>query len=801
MGLLVQDIRYALRMMARHRGFAVLAVIMLALGIGVTTTIFTAAKDFLLRPLPFANSDRLVMVKWYDRRLQASGWADPPSFKFWQEGNRVFEDMAAWMDETGTGHHNLSGPEGPERVPGKQASAGFFRVLGVRPILGRTFSAAEDREGGTRAAIISYALWQDRYGGNPQVLGKPITLDGKDYTVVGVLPSGFHFSTTPEQVWLPLAISFDSGYGSYGLNVIARLKPGVTLTQAQADMDAITAHWSRQFPQFWSAAQSVGVESLRNRYTRDLRPALLALLAAAGLVLLIACANLANLLLARANARHRETAIRRALGASRNRLARQMLTESAVLGLLGGAGGLLIAVNSVRIFYAALPSQWQPLTRGEIDASALAFVIAISILTVLLFGMAPAWSATGVELNEGLKEGLRVPLTGTRRRSFRAALIAGEIALAAMLLIGTGLLIRSFVRTSATNMGFRPESVLKVGIPRIKWGDQAFYTNLLDRVTALPQVRAAGVINISPLSGEGWSQDITIEGHPPVPGGDLLWAAHRSVSPGYFRAMGIPLLQGRLFVPRDQDQDQNAAIISETMAKRYWPGQNPLGKRFGVNCARIWPQCYWYSIVGVVGDVKELGATAEPATAMYFPEMAGEMTLVIRSSATPGSLAAAVRQIIHSIDPNQPLGRVGTMESVLAESLAPQRVTLAIAVLFAALSLLLAAVGIYGVTSYSVAQRLHELGVRMALGAARDDILRLVLGEGLRVTLVGAGVGSLGALILTRFISSLLYGVRATDPLTFILVALAVTVTGLLATLIPARRAARVDPMVALRCE
>jgi len=801
MGTLVQDIRYALRMMARHRGFAALAVIMLALGIGVTTTIFTAAKDFLLRPLPFANSDRLVMVKLYDRRLQESGWADPPSFKFWRDQNRVFEEMGAWADETGTGYHNVSGPEGPERVAGKQASAGFFRLLGVTPVLGRTFSPAEDREGGTRAAIISYALWQDRYGGNPQVLGKPITLDGKDNTIVGVLPAGFHFSTTPEQVWLPLATSLDSGQGGYFLNVIARLKPGVTLAQAQADMDAIAGQWNRQFPQFWSVAQSVGVESLRDRYTRDLRPALLALLAAAGLVLLIACANMANLLLARANARLKETAIRRALGAGRGRLIRQMMTESAVLGLLGGAGGLLIAFNSVRVFYAVLPDQWQPLARGEIDASALAFVIALSLVTVLLFGMAPAWSATGVELNEGLKEGLRIPLTGTHRRSFRAALIAGEIALAAMLLTGTGLLIRSFVRISAANMGFRPESVLKVGIPRIRWGDQAFYSSLLDRVTALPQVRAAGVINISPLSGEGWSQDITIEGHPPVPGGDLLWAAHRSVSPGYFRAMGIPLLKGRLFVPHDQDRGQNAAIISETMAKRYWPGQNPLGKRFGVNCARIWPECYWYSIVGVVGDVKELGATAEPATAMYFPEAAGEMTLVIRSSATPGSLAAAVRKIIHSIDPDQPLGKVGTMESVLAESLAPQRVTLAVAVLFAALSLLLAAVGIYGVTSYSVAQRLHELGVRMALGAARDDILKLVLGEGLRLALVGAGIGGLGALVLTRFLSSMLYGVRATDPVTFIVVTFAVTLSALPAVLVPARRAARIDPMAALRCE
>jgi len=799
LGTFLQDIRYGLRIMARHPGFALLASAMLALGIGVTTTIFTAAKDFLLRPLPFADSDRLVMVKWYDRRLLESGWADPPGFKFWQERNRVFEEMAAWSDETGTGYHNLSGPEGPERVAGKQASAGFFRVLGVRPVLGRTFSAAEDREGGTRAAIISHALWQERYGGSPDVLGKPITLDGKSYTIVGVLPAGFHFSTTPEQVWLPLATSFDSGQGSYFLNVIARLKPGVTLAQAQADMDAINAHWSRQFPQFWSAAQRVGVESLRDRYTRDLRPALLALLAAAVLVLLIACANMANLLLARSNARHKETGIRYALGASRARLIRQMLTESAILSLAGGAAGLLIAYNGVRLFYAAMPARWQPLTRGEIDGSALAFVVGISILTVFLFGMAPAWNATGFELNEGLKQGSRMALTSISQRRFRNALIAGEIALAAMLLTGTGLLIRSFVRIADANLGFRPENVLAVGIPRTNWGDTAFYAAVLDRVTAVPQVRAAGLINISPLSGEGWSQDITLEGHPPVPGGDLLWAAHRSVSVGYFRAMAIPLLKGRLFVPADQDK--NVAVISETMARRYWPGQDPVGKRFGVNCLRVWPKCDWNSIVGVVGDVKELGAAAEPATAMYLPETTGSMTLLIRSSADPGALAATVRGIIGSIDPNQPLSDVGTLENVVAESLAPRRLTLAIAVLFAALSLLLAAAGIYGVISYSVSRRLHELGVRMALGAARRDILRLVLGEGLRLAVAGVAVGILGALALTRLMSSMLYGIRATDPLTFLVVSAAVSAIALLASWFPARRATRIDPMAALRCE
>ena len=796
----IQDLHYGLRMMARHRGFAALAVVMLALGIGVTTTIFTAAKDFLLRPLPFANSDRVVMVKWYNRKLLQSGWLDAPGFKFWQEQNRVFEEMAAWSE--GTGHYDLTGPEGPERVPAKQVTAGFFRVLGVRPILGRTFSDAEDQPGGTPVALISHALWQERYGGNPGILGKSITLDGKNYAIMGVLPAGFRFSTTPEEVWTPLAESaelFESGHGSYFLNTIACLKPGVRLAQAQADMDAIASRWGRQFPEWWGSDQRVVVESLRDRYTRDLRPALVALLLAAALVLLIACANMANLLLARANSRHKETAIRHAIGASRGRLIRQMLTESAILGLAGGAAGLWIAYNSVRAFYAVLPSRWQPLTRGEIDASALGFVILISLVTVFLFGLAPAWTATGFELNEGLKQGLRIPLTGVARRSFRSALIAGEIALAAMVLTGTGLLLRSFVRLSTTDLGFRPEGVLTLGISRAQWGDTEFYGRVLERVSALPQVRAAGVVNMRPLSGDMWAQDITLEGHPPVLGGDVIWINHRSVSVGYFRTLGIPLLGGRSFVPADQFKD--VAIISESMAKRCWPGENPLGKRFGVNCARSWPKCTWNSVIGVVGDVKELGAAAGPATAMYFPEITGSMTLVVRTSQDPASLIGTVRQIIRSVDPNQALSGVGTMPNVLAESLAPQRLTLAVAVLFAALSLLLAAAGIYGVISNSVTQRLHELGIRMALGAARDDILRLVVGQGLRLALAGVVIGILGALALTRFMASMLYGVRATDPVTFIAVALAVTGTALLASLIPARRATRVDPMAALRCE
>jgi len=788
---LLQDIRFGLRMLAKNPGFTTVAVIMLGLGIAVTTTIFTVADDFLLRPLPFSNSDRLVMVKRYLQNVPQSGTNDPPSFKYWREQNHVFEEMAAWSEMTH--HFNLTGAEGPERIPAMQVSAGFFRVLGVKPILGRTFSAAEDRSGGNPVAVISHSLWQTRFGGNAAIIGKTIILDGKDYTIIGVLPAGFRFSTTPEEVWTPLAEYLDGGHGGEFLNVIALLKPGVTLAQAQADMEAITTPWARQFSDWGNGDQWVAVESLRDRYARDLHPALLALLVAAALVLLIACANLANLLLARATSRYREIAMRRALGASRARIIRQMLLESLVLALLGGTGGLLIAFASVSAFYAVLPTGWQPIARGGIDATVLSFALVTLLLTVLLFGMAPAWSASGFDLNEGLKEGLRSPLASMSRRSFRAALVAGEVALAAMLLTGTALLMKSFARLSAVNLGFNSENVLTVDLARTKGGEDAFYKDVLERISALPWVRAAGAINYRPLYGPAWSQDITIEGRRPRAPNDKIYAGHRSVSLGYFRAMGIPLLKGRSFVATDQDK--LVAVISETMARRDWPGEDAVGKRFRRNASD------WFSIVGVVGDVKEDGATAEPAALMYFLEGYPNMTLVVPAAQNPTNLIADVRGIIRSVDPDQPIGGIHTMESIVSESVAPRRLTMLISGLFAGLALFLAMIGLYGVISYSVAQRSHEFGIRMALGAAKGDILRLIITQGFRLAVAGIIVGMAGALALTRVLTSLLYGITPADPITFGAVSLLLVGVALLACYIPARRATKIDPMVALRYE
>jgi predicted permease len=790
-----QDLRFGLRQLRRNPGSAVVALIMLGLGIGVTTAIFTAANDFLLRPLPFSNSDRLVMVKRYMEKVPQSGGNDPPTFKFWREQNHVFEEMAAWSELLN--YYNLTGAEGPERVPAKQVSAAFFRVLGVKPILGRTFLASEDRAGGNRVAVISHSLWETRYGRNSGILGTTIILDGKDYTIIGVLPAGFRFSTTPEEVWTPLAEYLDGGHGGEFLNVIAWLKPGITLAQAQADMESISTPWARQFPDWWNGDQKVAVESLRDRYARELRPALLVLLVAAALVLLIACANLANLLLARATNRYKEIAVRRALGASRARIIRQMLSESSVLALLGGSAGLLLAFAGTRVFYAALPMGWQPIARGGIDAMVLAFALVTLLMTVFLIGLAPAWSAAGFDLNEGLKEGLRSPLASMSRRSFRAALVAGEVALAAMLLTGATLLVKSFARLSAVNLGFNSENVLTVDLARTRKGVDAFYREVLERITALPQVRVAGAINFRPLYGPAWGQDITIEGRPPRPRGDYIWAGHRSVSLGYFRAMGIPLLKGRSFVATDLDK--SVAVISETMARRYWPGEDPVGKRFGVNCSGT--PCKWNSIIGVVGDVKEDGATAEPATAMYFLETESDMTLVVRAARNPINLIADVRSIVRSVDPDQPIGGIRTMENVVSESVAPRRLTMLISGLFAALGLLLATIGLYGVLSYSVAQRSHEFGIRMALGAERGDVLGLVVWQGLRLTVVGVIVGLASAWALTRFLTSFLFGVRPTDFATYVVVSLVLVAVSVLACYIPARRATKVDPMVALRYE
>ena len=803
MSALFQDLRYGLRRLLRNPGYAAVAIVTLALAIGANTAIFTVANDFLFRRLPFGNSGRVAMVKCYQRRIMQSGmaseggWVDQPSFKYWRDHNQVFQAMAAWAGEGAQEQNYLTGPEGSERVHAKEVTEAFFRVLGVGPILGRTFSVAEDQPGGNRVVIISHALWQMRYGSDPGILAKKLNLNGKPHAIIGVLPASFRFSVVPEDLWLPLQANLSEGEGGYYLHALGLLKPGVKLPRAQANLEALAVQLAKMFPKEWNPDQYVAVESLRDRYAKTLRPSLWALLGLAGLVLLIACANLANLLLARAAGRRQEIAIRGALGAGRSRIVRQMLIESGWLGLAGGAAGVLLASYGVAVLYALFPGSWNPLLRGGIDGRVLLFSAAVSLFTVLLFGMAPALHAAGFDLNEALKQGRREAGRAAGLRSYRGALVGGEVALAAILLTAAGLLAESFIRISTVDMGFQTDSVLTVALHRTGQNlGRLFYDPLVQRISALPQVRAAGIINFAPLTGGGWGQDIEIEGHPHSAQVSI-WAAHRQATSGYFRALGIPLLSGRSF--EEGDWYQPTALISASMAKQYWPGENPVGKRFGVNCSDS--PCHWQTVVGVVGDVKELGPAAEPAVAMYFMENGDDMSLEVRASQDPARLIADIRQIVHSLDPHQPIGDVRTMESLAAESVAPQRLTMMVSVLFGALALVLATVGLYGVISYSVAQRTHELGVRVALGAERSDIVNLIVGQGSRVILVGVGTGILGALALTRFVSSLLYGVKPTDPLTYVGVSLLLIAVALLASYIPARRATKVDPLVALRYE
>jgi putative ABC transport system permease protein len=792
-GSLFQDLNFGVRMLAKNPGFTAVAVLTLALGIGANTAIFTVVNDFLLRPLPFGSPDRLVMVTPYTGDVSNSGHADPPSYRDWREQNHVFDDMAAWS--LLADHFNLTGGDEPERIPGVRVSASFFPLLGIKPFLGRTFLPEEDTRGGNKVAMLSYELWRRRFGMQSDILGKEILLDGVRYNVIGVMPAGFRFSTTPDDVWLPLAELLEGGRGGWFLNVIAKLKPGVTLARAQAEMTAIADQLARQYP--LNRGQKVRVGSLRERYSDDLRPALLALFAAVALVLLIACLNVANLLLARAASRQREIAIRVALGAGRLRIARQVLTESILLALLGGTLGLLLATGGVHALYAALPAPMHPLQTPGVDVHVLGFTLLVSLLTGIIFGMAPMGSTFSADLAQILRRGAGGPVGDPGRGWPRGFLVVSEVALAVVLLTGAGLLIKSFVRLSQVDPGFRAENVLTVSMTRTKPGDAAFYSGVLERVDALPGITAAGVVNILPLSGRQWGQNITIEGRSPRAPGDFIFANHRAVSLNYFRAMGVRQLKGRPFTAHDLYAP--VAIINQTMARRYWPNEDPVGKRFLIGLPE--QTHHWVSVVGVVGDVKHFGLDAEPLPEMYFLEWSSRTTLIVRAALPPENLVTTVRGIIHSVDPEQPVSDIRTMESIVSESVASRRITTMLASIFAALALVLAGIGLYGVISYSVAQRSHEIGIRIALGAERGQILLLAVGEAVKLTSIGLGIGLLAAFAFTRVLSSLLFAVGAHDPAIFLAVAVVFAAVAMLASYLPARRASKVDPIIALRYE
>jgi len=780
--------------MAKTPGFSLLLVFALALGLGANTAIFTAANDFLFRPLPFGDPGRLVAVTEIGKTKELSGWTSPRDYLDWRAENRVFQEMAAW---TSAGV-NLTGGGGPERVPALQVTASFFPLLGVRPMVGRGFLAQEDVPKGNPVVVLSYSLWQ-RFGGRQDILGQPVTADGKAFTVVGVMPPGFWFSNAHEDFYVPLGLNPAETYrGGHYLKVIARLRDHVSLAQAQAGMNAVLAAILLIDP---DATQRVGIEGLRDHMAREVEPALLALLGAVVLVLLIACANVANMLLARAAAREKEIAVRRAVGAQPGRILRQMLTESLLLAVSGATLGLFLALWGVNILYRAVPDGLQPVRLGGVDGRVLGFTVLLTLLTSLLFGLAPAWTALGADLVQPLKEGSGRQ-SQAKDRGLRGSLVIFEVALSVVLLSGAGILLKSFVRLSAVDPGFRPESVLAVKIQRQNYQKQ-FCSAVLERATALPGVFAAGAASNLPMTGQDWGQNLTVVGRPFRGEQDYVWATHRVASLEYFQTMGIRLLKGRSFSSADTRDTPHVAVINETFARKAWPTEDPIGRRFRIG---DYPKSAGdpITVIGVVADAKYMGLADAAWPEMFFSMdqdgALNHMTFVFRTKQDPRVLLGPVRDLIRSIDPNQPITKATTLETLVAESAAPQRLTTLMGSLFGILALVLAGTGLYGMVSYSASQRTHEIGVRMAMGAPQRSVVWLVVAQSLKLTLIGLAVGLLAAVTLGRLLSGLLFQVNPRDPFILAAVSVAFAAIALAASYLPARRAAETDPLSALRC-
>jgi putative ABC transport system permease protein len=798
-----QDLRYALRTLARNPGFACVSILALALGVGANSAIFTVVQSVLLRPLPFPQSERLIVVR--ERNLKA-GFPQfslsPGNYVDYRDHNHTFSGFASFNSQG----VNLTGGAEPERLRGVRVTADFFDVLRVKPALGRPFTAQEGQLGSHHVAIIGHGLWQRRFAGARDALGQQMKMNEEMYTVVGVMPADFQFPGRTE-VWLPLAMNAQNWQqrGGHYLGGIARLKDGSSLTAAQADLNQIAARAEAAYPNSNSGWDTT-LKGLQESVVGRVRPLVLTLMAAVGFVLLIACVNLANLLLSRSAARRREIGIRNALGAGTARLMRQLLTESVLLSAIGSALGLLLAWGGTGLLVNVSPEILPRAREISLDGGVVLFTIAVAGLTGILFGLAPAFHMAKTDLASAFREGGRGNSIGFRRNALRSVLVVGEVALALVLLCGAGLLMRSFYRLQSVDPGFDPHDVLtfRTNLPGAKYKtdeqQESFYTRALERIRALPGVAVAGAAQIFPLSGDDYILTFVQEGKPPIPEGNQPSAAFYAATPGYFEALRIPIKAGRDFTEHDNGSAPPVAIISETMAKRFYPNENPLGQRLRVGGDREKPS----EIVGIVGDVRDQELESKGRAAMYRPAAQtpfGTMYFAVRTEREPAAAIAGVRAAIREMDSELPLDAVGTVESLVETSLSQRRLSTVLMGIFAGLALALAMVGIYGVMAYSVTQATQEIGIRMALGARRGDVLRIVLGYAAALMSAGIAVGAAAALGAGRALASQLFEVKSYDPVTYALVGVVLAATALAACLIPAFRAMRVDPVVALRNE
>ena len=806
MDTFLNDIRYAVRNLLKRPAFTLVAAITLALGIGANTAIFSSVYALLLKPLPFHDLDRVVTV-WdsYPSKGVVRNEVSMANYLDWKAQNQSFEQLAlySWWST------NLTGLESPERIQGMTVTANFFDALGVKPIMGRNFTNEENEPGKDNVVVITHNLWQRRFGGEPNIVGKTITLDSVASTIIGVLPEQFAYPANAE-LYAPIKVSAklaaNRQFNSY--YVVGRLKPGVAIPSAQADVDNITARLEQQYPQTNTGSRAT-VFAIVADTVRKYETGLWIGMAAVAFVLLIACANVANLMLARASGRQREIALRAALGASRWRIIRQLLVESSMIALVGGALGVLVAVWGIDALRAANPGDAAKFAPGwhqlGINPTVLIFTIALSLLSGLLFGLAPALQVSKPNLNSALKEGGRQ--SSGHSHWLRSSLVVAEVALSLVLLVGAGLFFRSFVTLFKTDPGFNPENVLTMGLilPASKYKDEpqrvAFYNDLVQRVKATPGVQSAAAVNFLPLGGSNASDTFLVEGMPePAPGNENI-GRYRVCTPDYFTTMQIPIVKGRAFTDQDKNGALPVVIVNETLARKHWPGQDAIGKRIRLQAPLdVAP---WMEVVGVIKDVKhELTLEVTPEYYMpYEQDVWRGMVVVARTSVDPASVAGSIRDKVWAIDKDQPVFDVRTMQEVRSLSVGLQQFNSVMIGVFATVALVLASIGIYGVMAFAVSQRTREIGIRMALGARKADVLKLVVANGMKLAFIGLAIGLVASWVLTRFISSLLYGVRPTDPLTFSVVSLCLLAAAFLACYLPARRATKVDPLEALRYE